>query len=57
MKAGLPGVRLRTMLVSCAAVRRVSMVAMKAVPQEPPMLRARLVRPETSLFSVCFTPT
>ena len=44
------------MLFSCAAVRRVSMVAKKAVPQEPPMLRARLVRPETSLFSDCFTP-
>src|SRR5258708_38553378 len=50
-KAGLPVVRLRTILVSCVAVRRGSMGAMKAGPQEAPMLRARLGRPGTAVFS------
>ena len=40
LKAGLKGVRLRTMLFWWASERRASMVAMKAVPAEPPILRA-----------------
>ncbi len=57
MNPALPVFIFRTIEVSCAAVRRISIVAINAVPDDPPMLRARFINPDTSLLSVCFTPT